>query len=300
MTRIAFLGTPETAVPTLTALGDQVVLVVTRPDRPSGRARRTVPSPVKLAAMEQGIEVQQPQRGGDIGEVLERAEIDVAVVVAYGVLIPESALALVAHGFLNVHFSLLPRWRGAAPIERSILAGDEKTGVTIMQLDAGLDTGPIVAQREITIDAGDDAPLVGGRLADVGAKLLVEILPAYIAGALQPRPQPTEGVTYAKRIDASEMRIDVFSQADLIDRQVRALAGRGGAWAIHGEDRIKIWRTGRAEQTDLHEGELAIHGGRVLLGTGKGSLELMEVQPANRKRMDAAAWARGHGLGRLS
>lgn len=300
MTRIAFLGTPETAVPTLTALGDQVVLVVTRPDRRSGRARRTVPSPVKLAAIGQGIEVQQPQRGGDIAEVLERAEVDVAVVVAYGVLIPESTLTLVPHGFLNVHFSLLPRWRGAAPIERSILAGDQKTGVTIMQLDAGLDTGPIVAQREITIDAGDDAALVGGRLADVGAKLLVEILPAYIAGALQPRPQPTEGVTYAKSVDASEMRIDVSSQADLIDRQVRALAGRGGAWAIHGGERIKIWRTGRTEQTDLHEGELAIHGGRVLLGTGKGSLELIEVQPANRKRMDAAAWARGHGLGRLS
>ncbi|NIA24722.1 MAG: methionyl-tRNA formyltransferase [Gammaproteobacteria bacterium] len=299
MTRIVFLGTPATAVPSLRALGSQVVMVVTRPDRGAGRSRKPRPSPVKLAASQLGIDVFQPERSADLAATIASAQADVAVVVAFGMLIPAPALSLPAKGFVNVHFSLLPRWRGAAPVERAILAGDHETGVTIMQLDEGLDTGPLLASRTLPLSSESDAVGVTDALADLGAELLAETLPSYLRGELQPRAQPDDGVTYAKRIDTSEMKIDPSMSAETVDRVIRAFTARGGAYGFHDGERVKIWRARPAVGPDLEPGRLAVHEGAVFLGTGRGDLELLEVQPAGRNRMEAAAWARGRKLGSL-
>jgi len=296
VTRVVFLGTPAAAVPTLRAIADQVVLAITRPDRAAGRSRRPRPSPVKIAAEQIGVEVSQPTRAEELAPLFEQAAADVAVVVAFGMLIPSSVLSIPARGFLNVHFSLLPRWRGAAPIERAILAGDQRTGVTVIQLDEGLDTGPIIASRSVALDNEADAASIAGTLAELGADLLAKTLPGYLDGALRPRLQPEEGVTYAKRIDPGEVKIDPASSAQLIDRQIRAFTARGGAYVFHGDERVKVWRARPAPFGDLEPGQLAVTNNRVHFGTGEGALELLEVQASGRKRMDAAAWARGREL----
>ncbi|GBD85680.1 methionyl-tRNA formyltransferase [bacterium BMS3Abin02] len=300
MTRIVFLGTPASAVPTLRTLREQVVMVVTRPDRGAGRLRKPRPSPVKTAALQLGIDISQPERSADLAATIDSAEADVAVVVAFGMLIPPHVLSMPARGFVNVHFSLLPRWRGAAPVERAILAGDRETGVTIMQLDEGLDTGPLLASRRMRIESEFDAVCLTSELGDLGAELLAETLPPYLRGELQPRAQPDEGVTYAKRIDVSEMKIDPSMSAEVLDRVIRAFTARGGAYGFHDGERVKVWRARLASGgPDLEPGRLAVREGAVFLGTARGDLELLEVQPAGRKRMEAAAWARGRKLGTL-
>ena len=293
MTRIAFLGTPEAAVPTLEAIAEDVVVVITRVDKARGRSNRPEASAVKAAASRLGIEVAHPGRSTDITSIMTTVGIDIAVVAAYGRIIPEEALESVPFGFLNVHFSLLPRWRGAAPVERAILAGDRMTGVTIMRLDSGLDTGPTLSSVRVPVDEGMDAAALTATLAVVGAELLVETLDGYLKGRLCPVPQPDQGATYAPRFDRGEARLIITDDAERLDRVIRASTTRGGAYAFVGTRRLKVWRA-RPFSASLAPGRVFSEGGRVLLGTGRGALELLEVQPAGGRRMSAEAWARGH------
>ncbi len=299
MTRIAFLGTPEAAVATLEAIAENTVVVVTRVDKPRGRSHRPEASPVKTAASRLGIDVAQPERSADITSIMTTAGVDIAVVVAYGRIIPEPALESVPLGFLNVHFSLLPRWRGAAPVERAILAGDHVTGVTVMQLDSGLDTGPTLSSARVPLSDETDAAALTTTLAVVGADLLVETLNGYVEGRLRPVPQPEEGATYAPRFDRDESRLVVTDDAERLHRVIRASTTRGGAYAFLDGERLKVWRA-RPVPASLLPGQLASEGGLVLLGTGRGALELLEVQPAGSRRMSASAWARGHKTGTLT
>jgi methionyl-tRNA formyltransferase len=293
VTRIAFLGTPRAAVPSLEAVAPEVSVVVTRQDKPRGRSRSPLPPPVKTTALGLGLDVRQPVGRSELATVLEEAQVDVAIVVAYGRIIPERILSSVPHGFLNVHFSLLPRWRGAAPVERCILAGDEETGVTIMKLDAGLDTGPTLASMRVWMGPRMDADALSERLALEGAALLSATLPAYLSGDLEPVPQPVEGATYAHRFDREEARLDLSQGAEMIDRVIRASTTRGGAFVLLDGAPFKIWRAVPAEGS-MRPGEITVTRQGVLVGTGEGTLRLLEVQPSGRRRMDAAAWARGH------
>lgn len=290
MTSIAFFGTPKAAVPTLEAVADQVELVVTRPDKAKGRSSRPEPSPVKSAATRLGIPVFHPRRD-EIARVI--AGVEAAVVVAYGRIIPEEALEAVPFGFLNVHFSLLPRWRGAAPVERALLAGDEETGVTIMRLDAGLDTGPTLASTRRAVDADTDAEQLTAELAETGARLLHEILDDYLLGRLEPVPQSEEGVTYAPRMEREDSRLVFTEGAVQLDRIVRASTSRGGAYTYVDGLLLKVWKARPTGRT-LEPGQILRDGRRVLVGAGTGALELLEVQPAGKRRMAADAWARGH------
>jgi len=225
--RVAFAGTPDFSVPALEALvasGHSVVGVLTQPDRPKGRGRQITASPVKAAALAHGIPVSQPQ---SLKSEADRAELaawrpDVLVVVAYGLILPRAALALPRLGCINIHASLLPRWRGAAPIQRAILAGDAHTGVTIMIMDVGLDTGPMLLQERVVIEANDTGGSLHDRLAALGASALIEGLARHAAGTLKAVPQPREGVTYAAKIDKAEALIDWNRDAPVIERQVRA------------------------------------------------------------------------------
>jgi methionyl-tRNA formyltransferase len=299
VTRIAFLGTPAAAVPTLEAIAEDVVVVVTRVDKPRGRSKRLESSPVKMAASGLGIEVVQPHRSADIESIVRDAAVDIAVVVAYGRIIPEPALDAVPSGFLNVHFSLLPRWRGAAPVERAILAGDTETGVTVMRLDPGLDTGPTLSSTRVPIDDQTDAATLTARLAQVGAHLLVETLHPYLEGRLQAVPQPEQAATYADRLDKTDSRLVVTDDADLLDRVIRASTTRGGAYGFVDGARLKVWRA-RPVGGSIPPGRISSEGARVLLGTGRGVLELLEVQPEGGRRMSADSWARGHKTGTLT
>lgn len=225
--RVAFAGTPDFSVPALEALvasGHSVVGVLTQPDRPKGRGRQITASPVKAAALAHGIPVSQPQ---SLKSEADRAELaawrpDVLVVVAYGLILPRAALTLPRLGCINIHASLLPRWRGAAPIQRAILAGDAHTGVTIMIMDVGLDTGPMLLQERVAIEANDTGGSLHDRLAVLGASALIEGLAKHAAGTLEAVPQPSEGVTYAAKIDKAEALIDWNRDARAIERQVRA------------------------------------------------------------------------------
>jgi len=299
VTRIAFLGTPDAAVPTLEAIAENTVVVVTRVDKARGRSHRPEAPPVKVAASRLGIEVAQPKRSVDIASIMTTARVDIAVVVAYGRIIPGPALESVPLGFLNVHFSLLPRWRGAAPVERAILAGDQVTGVTIMQLDSGLDTGPTLSSAQVPLDEETDAAALTTTLGIVGADLLVETLEGYMKGRIRPVPQPEQGVTYAPRFGKDESRLVMTDDAERLDRVIRASTTRGGAFAFVGEERLKVWRA-RPVSASLPPGEISRQAGLVLLGTGRGTLELLEVQPAGGRRMSASAWVRGHKTGTLT
>src|SRR6202044_1080142 len=227
MLRVAFAGTPEFAVPTLRALADSphaLVGVLTQPDRPAGRGRELTASPVKRLAQELQLPLSQPAtlQNAAARALLASWGVDALVVVAYGLILPPAVLALPRLGCLNVHASLLPRWRGAAPIQRAILAGDRQSGVTIMQMDAGLDTGAVLEQRAIAIAPGSSAGQLQASLAQLGAGLLLDALAALEAGRAQPRPQPQEGVTYAAKVSKAEAIIDWRSGAEQIERQVRA------------------------------------------------------------------------------
>lgn len=290
MTSIAFFGTPESAVPTLEAIADRVVVVGSRPDKAKGRSGRLEPCPVKAAATRMGMPVVHPQRA-EIERVV--AGVDVAVVVAYGRIIPDAALQAVPFGFLNVHFSLLPRWRGAAPVERAILAGDTQTGVTIIRLDSGLDTGPVLASDHVPIEEESDAAELTSVLAQKGARLLSATLDGYLEGRLEPFPQSEEGATYADRMERQESRLILTEDALHLDRVIRASTSRGGAYAFVEGNRLKVWKA-RPVQEDIQPGRLVRDGTRILLGAGSGALELLEVQPAGGRRMPADAWGRGH------
>jgi len=294
--RAVFYGTPAEAVPSLEALAGmaEVLLVTTRPDRPRGRSGRPQPPPVKEAAQRLGLPVSQPERAVHDLERVRLLAPDVAVVVAYGQLLPGEALAVPTAGFLNVHFSLLPRWRGASPVVRTLLAGDPLSGVTLMVLDEGMDTGPVVAMEPTPVRADETAGELSARLAELGAAMLRRHLEAYLAGDLAPRPQPPEGATAAARVRVEEAFVDpTRHRAEMVLRAVRAFDPKPGAWTELEGARVKLWRARPAPGPGPGAGVAAPAGGVVLLGAADEPVELIEVQPAGRARMEAVAWMRG-------
>lgn len=295
MIRAVFYGTPAEAVPALAALCTraEVPLVVTQPDRARGRSKRPQPSPVKLAAESWGLRVVQPERAADVLDVVRATAPDVAVVVAYGQLLKPSLLEIPRRGFVNVHFSLLPRWRGASPVVRTILAGDEETGVTLMQVDAGLDTGPVLAVESTPLRPAETAGELTARLAAMGAAVLADRLEAIVGGEVDPVPQREEAATAAAKVQVTEAYVDPRRHsAEAVLRAVRAFDPRPGAWSTVEGSRIKLWRAAPAGEP-VEPGSAELRERRVLLGTPDGSVELLEVQPAGRARMAAVDWMRG-------
>lgn len=290
----AFLGTPAAAVPSLAALAGvaDVTLVVTQPDAAQGRSGTLVPPPVKVAASEWGYPVAQPATHSDLLAVMTDVEVDIAVVVAYGRILRPETLAAVPMGYVNVHFSLLPRWRGAAPVERAILAGDDRTGVSLMVLDEGMDTGPLLAVRETEIGSEDTGGSLTARLAHDGAALLSDVLPEYARGRVAPARQMASGATSAPRLTSAEAQVTAQTAAPIADRMIRAYAPRPGAWAMVDGSRMKLWRA-RPSDVDVPRGHIEIIDDRPILGAADGALELLAVQPAGKRTMAGSAWARG-------
>jgi methionyl-tRNA formyltransferase len=298
--RLLFAGTPSTAVPSLRALlasRHEVVAVLTRPDAPAGRGRRLEASPVARVAADAGIETLKPEkpRDPDFQSRLERIAPDCAPVVAYGGLIPPVALAVPRHGWVNLHFSLLPAWRGAAPVQHAILAGDEITGACTFRLEKGLDTGPVYGSVTESIGRTDTAGDLLARLAESGADLLVATLDAIEDGRVHAAPQPENGVSYASKITVADARVDWSAPALRIDRQVRACTPAPGAWTMLDEARVKLFPVGPLpKRVDLPAGHLLVHRGDVLVGTGSGHpVRLGDVQQQGKRRMPAGDWARG-------
>jgi methionyl-tRNA formyltransferase len=296
MTRAVFMGTPEAAVPILDALRDvaEVALCVTRPDRPQGRSRQPVPPPVKQAADGWGIAVAQPTRASDLFAAVESIAAEVVVVAAYGRIIKPELFALARHGFVNVHFSLLPRWRGASPVARAILAGDEVTGVSLMVMDRGLDTGPVLEMVEIEIDRSDTTGTLTARLADLGADMVRSALPRFIAGELTPMDQDDALATAAAKIETDEAFVDPQRHtAQAVVRAVRAFNPKPGAWAVVDGERLKLWHAESMSGDGPAPGVAEVREGAVVLGTATGPVRLVEVQPAGKPAMGAAAWMNG-------
>jgi methionyl-tRNA formyltransferase len=292
--RTVYLGTSDFAVAVLERLAaspHRPLLVVTRPDRPRGRGRKVGPPPVAEAAGRLGLELFQPESVNDEDALarIAEAEPEVVCICEFGALLKEPLLS--QHDMLNVHPSLLPRWRGAAPVERAIAAGDEETGVTIMRPTAEFDAGPVCLQRAERIRPDDDHASLAGRLADLGAELLVEALDTRPAC----REQPEEGVTYAPKIEREERRLDPQRTADELERRVRALTPHVGVYVeLPSGKRLGVRRAGLAPTSELEPGELAVREGRLLYGAAPGALELLEVQPEGKRPMSASAWLRGH------
>jgi methionyl-tRNA formyltransferase len=298
--RAAFLGTPAAAVPALAVLLDvaTVEFVVTQPDRPAGRGRRSVAPPVKTAAIEWGIPVLQPRDDDGLLDAFIGRDLDVAVVVAYGRILSPRLLASVKKGFLNVHFSLLPRWRGAAPVARAILAGDDYTGISLMVLDAGMDTGPVLAVAETPIADHENAGQLTGRLAAQGAELLAEYLDDYVHDQIRPAAQMATGATRAPRVTVREAHLDVEATPTDFARAVRAYNPRPGGWLRGEGQRIKVFEVGPAG-SGPDPGEIRIINGAPILGLGRGAVELVRLQPAGKGVVSGRAWAngrRGKGL----
>jgi methionyl-tRNA formyltransferase len=291
--RLAFMGTPEFAVPTLDALlasGQEVAAVYTRPPRPGGRrGRELVPSPVQLRAEAAGIAVRTPLTLRDPAEqeAFRALGLDAAVVAAYGLILPVPVLEAPRHGCLNVHASLLPRWRGAAPIQRAILAGDERTGATIMAMEKGLDTGPMLAVRETAIEAKTGGELTA-ELAAIGAELMAGVLEQF--GEIEPVPQPNEGVTYAPKIEKQQARLDFTRPAVEAERQVRAFNPAPGAFFEHAGERIKIHA---AEAITAAAAPATVLDDRLTIACGEGALRPLALQRAGRGVMTAEELLRG-------
>ncbi|QNG39386.1 methionyl-tRNA formyltransferase [Geodermatophilaceae bacterium NBWT11] len=297
--KLLFAGTPSPAVPSLTALlasDHEVVAVLTRPDARAGRGRREVRSPVAQHADEAGIPVLQPRspREPEFLEQLADLAVDCAPVVAYGALVPPVALDVPAHGWVNLHFSLLPAWRGAAPVQHAVMAGDEVTGAATFQLEAGLDTGPVFGVVTEAIGPRDTAGELLDRLAVTGARLLVATLDGIADGSLVPEPQPADGVSLAPKVETADARVDWSLPAHVVDRRVRGVTPAPGAWTTWRGDRLRL---GPVEPLDsslaLAPGEVSVGPTGVLVGTGRGAVRLGEVQPAGKKMLPAVDWARG-------
>jgi methionyl-tRNA formyltransferase len=300
--RLVFAGTPDTALPSLTALlgsSHEVAAVVTRPDRPSGRGRRLRPSPVASLAAEAGVEVLKPASARDpefLGRLREIAP-DCCPVVAYGALLPREALEIPRHGWVNLHFSLLPAWRGAAPVQRAILHGDDMTGASTFLIEEGLDTGPVYGVLTEPIRPTDTSGDLLGRLAVAGASLLLDTMNGIEAGVLEPRPQPTEGVSHAAKLTPEDARVDWHSPALHIDRLVRACTPAPGAWTTFRGARLKLGPVRPAPGAgELAPGEIRAGKNEVLVGTGTHPVALGEVQPQGKRGMPAADWVRGAAL----
>lgn len=304
--RVVFAGTPEVAVPTLRRLLEsehEVVGVISRPDAVSGRGRKVSRSPVALAADEAGVEVFAPRRLSDDGvaDKLTEWNPDVAVVVAYGGLVPPALLELPEHGWINLHFSVLPAWRGAAPVQASIAAGDEFAGATTFLLEEGLDTGPVFGVITERIKPTDTSGDLLGRLAEAGSGLVTTTLDGLAAGALAPVAQPLDGVSHAPKVTVEDARIRWDRPAHIVDRLIRAHTPAPGAWTTLDDARIKVGPPlGIAEpdtaQAVLAPGELRVTKREVVVGTAGKPLRLGTVQPPGKKPMAAADWARGARL----
>ncbi len=293
--QIGFAGTPDFAVPALDALvreGFDVCAVFTQPDRPAGRGRHLTASPVKRRAAELGLVVHQPpdMRAPAVLATLERLGLDALVVVAYGQILPPAVLAVPRLGCLNIHASLLPRWRGAAPIQRTLLAGDARTGVTIMRMTEGLDAGPVLAERRLDIGPQDTAATLHDRLAGLGAQLLCETLRRLDAGTLVEVPQPADGVTYAHKLDKREAQIDWREDAEAILRRVRAFNPWPVAETRLEGEQLRIWeaRVAAREPAGAPPGTvLAAHDDRIEVACGRGVLGITRLQLAGRKPVAA-------------
>jgi methionyl-tRNA formyltransferase len=301
--RIAFAGTPDFAARALDALlgaGHEAVLVLTQPDRPAGRGLRPVAGAVKRLARERGLAHIEPPSLRDASGLtrLAAARPEVLVVAAYGLLLPPAALEIPPHGALNIHASLLPRWRGAAPIQRALLAGDRETGISIMKLDAGLDTGPLLAQRRVAIAADEDAQSLHDRLAALGGEMIVAALDALARGEARFAPQPAEGVTYARKLDKSEVEIDWAVSAAEIERKVRALRPRPGAQTRLREIAVKLWRARPVAGSGAPGAILVAGPGEIVVACGEGALAVSELQRAGGRRLAAAEFLRGVPLER--
>ncbi|MEW9527968.1 methionyl-tRNA formyltransferase [Microbispora sp. NPDC049125] len=298
--RLVFAGTPETALPSLRALLDsprhEVAAVVTRPDAQSGRGRKVHPSPVAQLAEESGIEVLRPAKAGD-PVFLDRLQVikpDCCPVVAYGALLPQAALDIPPQGWINLHFSLLPAWRGAAPVQHAVLRGDEITGASTFRIVKELDAGPVFGVVTEEIRADDTSGTLLGRLAESGAGLLLATLDGVEDGTLEARPQPAEGVTLAPKIEVEDARVDWTAPAMRVDRLIRACTPAPGAWTEFAGRRVKLGPVRPApEAGGLAPGEIAATKGAVLVGTGTHPVELGEAQPQGKRPMPAGDWARG-------
>lgn len=293
-----FMGTPDAAIPSLRGLaeGSDVQLVVTRPDRPQGRHRRVAPTPVKVAAEELGLDVFQPH---SIAELVARTALlpapDVGVVVAFGMILRPQTLEHPRRGFLNLHFSLLPRWRGAAPVERAIMAGDTESGVSLMEMDAGLDTGPVVAVTRTNILATETGGVLTGRLAVLGADLLTSSLPGWVDHRITPTPQDHEGATYAARIEAADRHLDpTLKVTEAIDR-VRALAPAPGAQLEVDGQPHRLLALEKSD-VDASPGQWSDREGHPHIGFADGSARVITIQPPGKRAMGGADWLRGRTL----
>jgi methionyl-tRNA formyltransferase len=306
--RVGFAGTPAFAAQALEAIlaaGFTVPVVLTQPDRPRGRGLTLQTTPVKALAVERGLRVLQPStlRSEDAQAEARAAAIDVLVVAAYGLILPPDVLAWPRHGGINIHASLLPRWRGAAPIQHAILEGDLVTGITLMQMDAGLDTGPMIERVEVSIAPRETAGTLIARLASEGARAIVSALRKLEAtGALPAEAQPSEGVTYAPKIERSHAALDWTQPAAALDRVVRAFDPVPGAFTYLGSDPVKVWAADPLREDAASEPGtvLGVSAEGIEVACGHGSLRLLTVQPAGGKRMSAAAFAAGRAVERGS
>ncbi|WP_410589125.1 methionyl-tRNA formyltransferase [Amycolatopsis sp. lyj-23] len=297
--KLVFAGTPDPAVPALRALLEsgrhEVVAVVTRPDAQAGRGRRVLRSPVGALADDHGIEVLTPARAGDPAFLARLAELapDACPVVAYGALLPQAALDIPRLGWVNLHFSLLPAWRGAAPVQAAIRAGDEITGASTFRIVKELDAGPVFGVVTETIGATDTAGTLLGRLAESGAKLLLSTMDGLADGTLVAREQPAEGVSYAPKVTVEDARVSFADPASAVDRQIRSVTPDPGAWAEFRGERFKLGPVTVLDEPGPPPGEIVVERKRVLVGTATKPLQLGEVQAPGKKRMAATDWARG-------
>ncbi|MEU5907418.1 methionyl-tRNA formyltransferase [Micromonospora sp. NPDC047527] len=301
--RVIFAGTPAVAVPALAAVAaspHELVAVVTRPDAPAGRGRGLSRSPVGAWADEHGVEVLTPARPRD-PEFLDRLRElapDCVPVVAYGALVPPAALEIPRYGWINLHFSLLPAWRGAAPVQHAVLHGDELTGASVFQLEQGLDTGPVYGTLTDEIRPADTSGDLLERLADSGAGLLVAVLDAIADGTARAEPQPADGVSLAPKLTVEDARVRWADPAFAVDRRIRACTPAPGPWTTFRDERVKLGPvTPVADGPDLKPGELLVEKSRVLAGTATVPVRLGEVRAAGKRAMSATDWARGVRVG---
>ena len=300
--KVIFAGTPDFAAQALRAIaaaGFEIPLVLTQPDRPKGRGMQLQASPVKQAALELGLTIAQPAslRHEEAQALLRAQNADVMVVAAYGLILPQAVLDTPAHGCLNIHASLLPRWRGAAPIQRAIEAGDAETGVCIMQMDAGLDTGAVVSTHRYPIKNTDTANEVHNALMQLGAQAIVaDLQQLQQTGRLNATPQPQTGITYAQKLSKEEAKIDWNQPALIIERKIRAFNPVPGAWVEYQNQPLKIWQAEAVEQSGRAGEVLAISSDGLIVACGEGALNITELQPAGSKRMPVAAFAAGRHI----
>lgn len=299
--RVVFAGTPEVALPSLEELvgsDHELVGVVTRPDAPTGRGRKLVASPVAARAEELGIPVLKPEhpRDPDFQDELRSLTPDVCAVVAYGALLPQSALEIPEHGWINLHFSLLPAWRGAAPVQHSIWAGDEVTGASTFRIVRELDAGPVFGLMTETIRPEDTSGILLDRLARGGAELLKQTLDRIADGSAEPVPQSADGVSLAPKITVADAEIQWQENALAVDRRIRACTPNPGAWTTHNGQRVKIGAVVPVDDHHLPAGELLVTKRDVFVGTATQAVRLGEIKPFGKKQMGAADWARGARL----